>query len=467
MKRSKKFRFITMQAIAILVLIATMVVACTNAGDITTPEEEVVATEKSEEPEEVEETAVPEEKEGPIEITFWHALGGNNGAIIEDMINEFNSSQNEVFVKHEFQGAYSDTELKFMAAIASESEPDVVMLEISRIPGFAYSGALQPLDEYAAGPDSIDLEDFSEGLLSESRIDGKLYSLPQARSMPVFYYNKTMLEEAGFDTSAAPANWEELREAAIAVTKEDGSQIGFGIQIGNPWWYFQMAVENGGGEISTLDGTTCTPAFNGPEAVAALQWWYDLVNVDNAARIYVGEGLTSWETLQADFISGKVGMMFITTGWMGNIVNNSDFEVGVGMIPEGLTGIRRVPTGGNGLVIPMNRPAEKKEAAWKFLKWVTDTSQTAYWAMQTGYMPLRFSALNDPKMQLYFEENPNFKVAVEQMEFVSPFPCIKMNPKTESTCDVLWERIFVAEEPVQDVADDVASQVQELMEENE
>ena len=455
MIKQNRFRFIIMRVVTILALMAIIVSACAQVEDTSTPQEEVVETEE------------PEEPESPVEITFWHALGGNNGTIIQDMINEFNSSQNDVFVNHEFQGAYSDTELKFMAAIASESEPDVVMLEISRIPGFANSGALQPLDDYASGPEGIDLDDFSGGLLSESRINGKLYSLPQARSMPVFYYNKDMFEAAGIDTSTQPLNWEELRDAALAVTKEDGSQVGFGIQIGNPWWYFQMAVENGGGEISTLEGDTCTPTFNQPEAVSALQWWVDLVNQDNAARIYVGEGLSSWETLQADFISGKVGMMFITTGWMGNIVNNSDFEVGVGMIPEGPTGVRRVPTGGNGLVIPMNRPDEKKEAAWKFLKWITDTPQTSYWAMQTGYMPLRFSALNDPEMELYFQENQNFKVAVEQMQYVSPFPCIKMNPRTEPTSDVLWERIFVAEDPVQEAADDVASEIQDLMDEME
>ncbi|MEA3336695.1 MAG: ABC transporter substrate-binding protein [Chloroflexota bacterium] len=405
-----------------------------------------------------------EQTEEPVEVVFWAALGGNNGKILEDMVTEFNASQNEVQVKYEFQGAYSDTEQKFLTALAADLVPDLVMLEISRIPGFANAEALLPLDDFANGPDGIDQSDFAEALLNESRINGKLYSLPQARSMPVFYYNKTMFEEAGLDSSKAPENWDALREAAIAVTKEDGSQIGFGIQIGNPWWYFQEAVENIGADVSRAD-PACAPTFNEAEAVAALQWWYDLVNSDGAAKIYAGQGLTTWEQLQADFISGKVGMMYITTGWMGNIEANSPFEVGVGMLAAGPSDVRKAPTGGNGLVIPAKAPEDKQVAAWTFLKWLTDTPQTAAWAKATGYMPLRLSAINDPALQAYFQERPNFKVAVEQMQYASGFPCIKLHPKTERTLDVLWERIFVGQEEVQTVADETAAEVEVLMQE--
>jgi sn-glycerol 3-phosphate transport system substrate-binding protein len=337
------------------------------------------------------------------------------------------------------------------------------MLEISRIPGFARSGALLALDDLAAGPDGVDLKDFSDGLLKESRIDNKLYSLPQARSMPVFYYNKDMFKAAGLDDSKAPDNWNAVRDAALKLTKADGSQVGFGLQIGNPWWYFQMATENYGAEVSTGEGAACKPTFNDPKAVEALQWWYDLVNKDKAAKIYPGQGLTTWEALQADFISGKVGMMFITTGWMGNIETNSKFKVGVGMIPAGPTGVRRIPTGGNGIVIPIKSPKEKQAASWKFLKWLTDTPQTSAWAQKTGYMPLRLSAMKDATLQKYFTERPNFQVAVSQMQYASPFPCIKLNPKTESTLDKLWERIFVGKEPIKAVADDVTKQVQDLL----
>lgn len=452
------------RALAVL-LVLLVLIACVapSATEAPAPAAPAAPAEAPAAP--TEEPAAPaEEPAAPKEVVFWAALGGNNGTILEGFVNDFNASQSEVQVKYEFQGAYADTEQKFLAALAADQVPDLVMLEISRIPGFANTEALLPLDDFAAGPDGIDLDDFAEALLNESMINGKLYSLPQARSMPVFYYNKTMFEEAGLDSSQAPQNWDALRDAAIALTKDDGSQYGFGIQIGNPWWYFQQAVENNGGDVSRAD-PTCQPTFNEAAGVEALQWWYDLVYKDNAAKIYPGQGLTTWEQLQADFISGKVGMMYITTGWMGNIETNSPFEVGVGMLAAGPTGVQIAPTGGNGLVIPATAPAEKQEAAWKFLKWLTDTPQTAAWAMATGYMPLRLSAMEDPALQAYFVERPNFQVAVAQMAQASSFPCIKLHPKTERTLDVLWERIFIGQEDVQKVADEVAAEVEVLMQE--
>ncbi len=400
---------------------------------------------------------------GPTQIVFWSALGGNNGKILDAFVKEFNESQSEVVVVNEFQGSYPEVEQKLMAAIASGKTPDLCMLEISRIPAFVDAKALLALDGFAKGSNGIDLNDFVQGLLEESRINGKLYSLPQSRSMPVFYYNKDMFRAAGLDPGRAPANWMELRAAAIKLTAPDGSRIGFGVQTGNPWWYFQTAIESSGAEVSKLVGGKPKPTFNSPEAVAALQRWYDLVKKDKAAKLYVGKGLTSWELLQADFISGKVGMMYITTGWMGNILKNSNFEVGVGMLAAGPGGVRRIPTGGNGIVIPARTPKANQDAAWKFLKWLTDTGQTARWAMQTGYMPLRISAGKSPEMKAYIEKNPAFQVAVDSMMYASPFPSIKRNPKTEPTCDVLWERIFLNNEPVQKVADEVARQVEQQL----
>jgi sn-glycerol 3-phosphate transport system substrate-binding protein len=399
----------------------------------------------------------------PAKIVFWAALGGNNGKLLEEAVNEFNASQSEIQVKYEFQGDYTMAEQKLAASLAAGSVPDMVMLEISRIPGFAERRALLALDDLAAKL-KLPKEDFPEALIKESTINGKLYSLPQSRSMPVFYYNKDMFRAAGLP-DRAPATWDELRKAAIAITSKDGNRYGFGLQVGNPFWYFSNAVEGNGGAISARKGDKELPTFNDAKGVDGIRFWYDLVYSDGAARIYPGQGLATWEALQADFISSKVGMMFITTGWMGNIVKNSKFDVGVAMLPVGPGGVRKAPTGGNGIVIPAKAPAANQEAAFKFLMWLTDTPQTSKWAMNTGYMPLRLSALKDPQLIKYFETNPSFRMAVEQMRWASPFPGIKLNPKTEPALNVLWERIFVGKEDIKKVADEVAAQVTGFMNE--
>ena len=54
--------------------------------------------------------------------------------------------------------------------------------------------------------------------------------------------------------------------------------------------------------------------------------------------------------------------------------------------------------------------------------------------------------MDDPGLQAYFTENPTFQVAVSWCG-IQPVPCIKnIEP---ILADVLWERIFMAREPVQ------------------
>ena len=46
--------------------------------------------------------------EGARVITFWHCMGGNIGEAVEDIVNDFNNSQSEIYVQSDFQGAYDD-----------------------------------------------------------------------------------------------------------------------------------------------------------------------------------------------------------------------------------------------------------------------------------------------------------------------------------------------------------------------
>ena len=398
---------------------------------------------------------------GPVEITFWNALSGNNGKVMEALVTRYNASQQDVKVNLQFQGNYNETEQKFLAAVAASAVPDLVMVERSRIPGLAAAGALRPLDDFINGPDGLDIKDFIAALV-ERHTDGKLYSLPQSRSMPVFFYNKDLFKAAGLDDSQAPATWDELKAAAQKLTTPDGSVVGFGLQSGGSWWYFQAAVEQNGGEVS--DPKTREVKFNEPAAVEALTWWYNLVYTDKVAKVVGGAGYDSWGNLEAEFISGKVAMMFISTGNMANIQKNAKFRVGVGPLPGGKAG-RAAPTGGNAVLIPAGSPPAKAAAAWKFYKWLTDTEQVVEWSMGTGYMPTRTSALNHPKFVEFVKQNPGFGECVKQLEFARPVPSIIQHPKTQTVVEAMYEKIFVGRAPIKQSLDETAAEIAQLMKE--
>ncbi|MDQ1300330.1 MAG: sn-glycerol 3-phosphate transport system substrate-binding protein, partial [Chloroflexota bacterium] len=65
-------------------------------------------------------------------------------------------------------------------------------------------------------------------------------------------------------------------------------------------------------------------------------------------------------------------------------------------------------------------PAEKQQAAVKWITFATSPEITTFWAKTTGYMPVRKRAAQSAEMQVYFKERPTFKTAVDQLPKTRP-----------------------------------------------
>ena len=81
------------------------------------------------------------------------------------------------------------------------------------------------------------------------------------------------------------------------------------------------------------------------------------------------EGIVEWGTTPKDFFERKVAMMWTTTGNLTNVKSNAKFDFGVAMLPAGKQ--RGSPTGGGNFYIFKKSTPAQREAAFKFIKWVT------------------------------------------------------------------------------------------------
>src|SRR5688500_14869079 len=66
--------------------------------------------------------------DGPVEITFWHAMTRANEETLIRLTDAFNSSQSQVRVSLVNQTTYEDTVEKFRNALATGDVPDVAQL---------------------------------------------------------------------------------------------------------------------------------------------------------------------------------------------------------------------------------------------------------------------------------------------------------------------------------------------------
>ncbi|QED48028.1 ABC transporter substrate-binding protein [Cytobacillus dafuensis] len=348
----------------------------------------------------------------PIELTFMHILGGDQGKSIEKIADNFNKSQTKYVVKPVFEsGNYEGLVEKLQALLVTKKLPDVVMSGLNFTNYFNDNMPIVPAQTFI-DKEQTDLSDFYPNMLELGKgKDGKQYAMPFAVSTPVLYYNKDMFKKAGLDPENPPKTFEEVREAAKTLTAGDQYGMFYDYTISGAWM-FQAMVETMGGQMAADDGKSV--AFNSEPGKKALQHWVDLVNNDKSMPKMVGS-----QPLQS-FTSGKLGMYAYSTGALNQIEDASNFELGVAPFPTDGDQQRKIPAGGNTLYVMKSTP-EKEKGAWEFIKYATSTEGTTIVAKEMGYMATRKSAVEGQELGAYFKENPLAKVTYTQLEDMVPW----------------------------------------------
>ena len=350
--------------------------------------------------------------DGPVKIEFWHSMGSATGELVKEIVDEFNASQDEVFVDCIYQGDYNEAGTKLQAAVSGGNAPHVVQIEITRVGFYAEEGLLMDLAPFDEADDEFDAKDMYEGVMDFSWYDGKLVSLPNGRSCPVMYYNADALKAAGFET--APATWDELRAASKAVAK-DGT-LGYGIALGDSWYYLAMML-TAGGQVYNEAGNGL--GFAGEAGEKPLQLWLDML-ADGSAFIPEGENYASNSALRNGFMAGQCNIIMQSSAQYRGLVDNSDFEVGVAYIPK-LTNYAAIP-GGSNLVAFEGMSDEEAEATWKFMKYMCSGDVAGKYAAGTGYLPTSDAALNSDVYQAKLADYPYLDIAVKQLEYFVEMP---------------------------------------------
>ena len=377
-----------------------------------------------------------------VTVTLWSSFTGANGEAETALVDKFNEEMDgRVTLDYQFQGSYEETAQKVTAALQARTAPDVSLLSDVWWFKFYLNQTLAPLDDLLSAQE-VDLEDYQDSLINEGVRQGVHYWIPFARSTPLFYYNKEKWEAAGLP-DRGPETWMEFMEWAPELVEMNGSEIAtsaFSHPDGASYiaWLFQGVAWQFGGKYSDPDFTMHMTDEN---TIRAGQFYYDTVHTYKWAVPATDP--------TADFIAGFTAAAMMSTGSMGGVKNNAEFEFGTAFLPKETH--FGCCTGGAGLAILTSCPEEKRPAAMEYIAFASNLENTIFWSQNTGYMPVRKSALEDPTMVAYFEEFPQFKTAVEQLALTQPQDSARVFvPNGDQIIGAGLERITVQ-------ADDVAT----------
>ncbi len=91
------------------------------------------------------------------EINFWYSQGFHVKQIIEEMVNEYNSTHPNVKINAVFQGLYRDMEVKLLAAAVARQLPEIAQEQFEFMDLYIDEGLIEPIDNYIKEEDKNDI----------------------------------------------------------------------------------------------------------------------------------------------------------------------------------------------------------------------------------------------------------------------------------------------------------------------
>jgi multiple sugar transport system substrate-binding protein len=240
---------------------------------------------------------------------------------------------------------------------------------------------------------------FLEGPIQSVTYDGKVWGVPWYTDAGMLYHRADLLEKSGF--SEPPKTWDELKEMADKVKKDQGTKYGFVFQ-GEA---YEGGVCNGLEYIWTHGGNAVDPndpnkvLIDSPEAAAGLATEASMLSsgvAPEGVSVYTEE-----ETDPAFFATPGDAVfarnwpyMYAYGGTKGYLKQD---QVGVGPLPVDEGNPLASCLGGWDMLI--NAQSDMQEEAWEFIKFMTSPEQMKFRAVRATVLPTRSALLTDPEIE--------------------------------------------------------------------
>jgi len=324
----------------------------------------------------------PEESAGPVELTFWHGYTEADGDVLQQIVDDFNASQDDVEIKTEVKtwAVIDDT---LLPALSADEGPDIVAMPGERLPVYADRGAFVDLSDWYGSADS-NTEKLNPQAVDMVTVNGAPYGVPTGFVPLSVFYNKALFAAAGI--SGFPETWDEWRTAATQLTVDsdgDGTPEQYGLAlpdhdtVANGLW--PTLFYGAGGDL-VEDAETAV--IDSDANRAALEYWVSAIRDDKISP-------TGLDGIGADelFSSGKAAM-HVGGPWMASIAKDSGIDYGIAAVPAGPEAQAASAIG-----VAMGVTAQAGEAetagAEAFFSYFFDLDVATQWSLGSGWPPLR------------------------------------------------------------------------------
>ena len=409
----------------------------------------------------------PPAKDSRVHISYWEKWTSFEGDAIKETVDEFNRSQDHVYVD---LLTVSGIENKTLLSVAGGDPPDVAGLYAADVAQFADDNALLSLDSYCA-QNHIARDQYVPVFWDMGTYNGHQFALPSVPASTGLHYRKDMFREAGLDPARPPTTIEEMdADNAKMTTYREGKKLDkCGFMPSEPgWWNYGWGYVFGG---SLWDGKTKITA-NSPENIRAFEW------VQAYSKKYGGSnlqsfhaGLGNFSSPQNGFLDGKVGME-LQGVWMYNFISKYSPKMDApvrewGVVPFPHPADR--PDLANSTfadedIVVIPRGAKHPDEAFEFIKFLESQKGMELLCMkQRKNSPLLAVSPNFYKTH----PNPFIKLFIDLPKGPNTFtpPKIGIWPEYKDAMTNAYDEISLEKKTPKEALDDVQAAMQPKMDE--
>ena len=271
----------------------------------------------------------------------------------DSVIADYQAANPGVKILYDDAAIGEPMETKLNTLFAANAGPDIIGHGILSVAQRVEAGHYQPIDaHFAAWEDAADM---MPSILENGRYQGNLYGLGYSATPFIFAYRVDLLEEAGI---AVPTTWNELADAARALTVMEGdhiAQAGFVFPIkGGNMVEFDVFVFGNGARFMDADSN---PTLDTPEALEAFEF----------LQSFLPEVNIPYDNNETNpFIKGNAAMTLINNVALRPMLENPEYEGMVGVAVPPWNAKEATFCGCNMLFI--GRDCKEPDAAFDFIK---------------------------------------------------------------------------------------------------
>lgn len=358
-------------------------------------------------------------KGGRIKITYWTQPFGTSlsenpevAKAWKKLYAEFEKKYPDIQITIEMMPELEAFKTKLLLAAASGNAPDVATVDSYWVPKFVELGYLQPLNEFWTEEDRKDFFPFCIKGVSK---EGKVYAVWHTTDCRCLFYRTDLIPKP-------PTTWKEMIEMAKKVHTPSVAGLGFpaGRNEGTLCCLLPFFWGLGGRLVDEKGAPIFHRGKNREALIWVLQSYADLVNKYKVSPADVINSTGESYVEPRVFAGGYA--MFIGGSWQINNIKNFSpqlaklWKVTDLPLPEGA---KHFTTVGGFTYAIFTKDREKKEAAWKFINFISSPSAQIMLNKAVGGLPTRKSAYQkDP----YFSEDPYYQAFMKMLEYGRPRP---------------------------------------------